>query len=101
MKIETTTEKILFETEMENSSRSSKVTYGLVKEVYYLNGRKSRKAYGVAGYANSEEDGTLTIVWSANDLSTDRKAVSELVERLNESDVSPIHLPDIIQDFLP
>ena len=36
-----------------------------------------------------------------NDILPDRQKVEELVKVCNEMEVSPIHLPDIVEDFLP
>ncbi len=34
------------------------------------------------------------------DISTDKERVSELVKALNKNDLSPIHIFDVIDDFL-
>ncbi len=79
--------------------KGNTVTYGVVKEIYRLNGRK-RVAYGIAAYADAEEDGTLTILLSINDITTDRKALSRLIKMLNENRASLKHIRDIAEDFI-
>ena len=47
------------------------VTYGVTEEIYSL-GTSSRTSYGIAAYADSEEDGTATIVASIHDVTADK-----------------------------
>lgn len=75
------------------------ITYGVTEEVYSLGGN-SRKAYGIAAYSNSEIDGTATVLTSVNDITSDRVKLEELVEICNRTELSLIHLNDIINDFL-
>ena len=75
------------------------VTYGITKEIYSL-GDSSRISYGIAAYANSEEDGTSTIVASIHDITANEQAILELVQQCNRLELSTIHLNDVIEDFL-
>lgn len=75
------------------------ITYGVTEEVYSLGGN-SRKAYGIAAYSNSEIDGTATVLTSVNDISSDREKLEELVQICNRSELSLIHLKDVINDYL-
>ena len=76
-----------------------KVTYGMTKEEYSL-GADIRVSYGIVAYANAEEDNTATIVASVHDVTSDKKALSELVALCNRLELSLIHLDDVIEDFL-
>ncbi len=73
------------------------ITYGLVEETYRLHDT-TRVSYGIAAFADAGQDGTKTIVASARDLSSDRGRVMELIQRCNRMGLSPVHLPDVIDD---
>lgn len=75
------------------------VTYGMTEERYFL-GVDSRISYGVVAYADAEEDNTATIVAAIHDVTTDKQALSALVELCNRLELSPMHLDDVIEDFL-
>ncbi len=75
------------------------VTYGIVEERYIL-GNCSRTSYGIAAYANSEVDGSAIIVASVSDVSDKKHEMEELVRLCNSMDLSPIHLYDVVEDFL-
>lgn len=48
------------------------------------------------GYGIRDNDSDLLI----NDITTDKKKLEELVDTMNRLQVSPIHVRDIIEDFL-
>ena len=75
------------------------VTYGVTEEIYSL-GHSFRASYGVAAYADSEEDGTATIVASVRDVTADKQALAERVAFCNRLELSTIHLNDVVKDFL-
>ncbi len=75
------------------------ITYGVTEEVYSHSG-SSRRSYGIAVYSDSSGDGIATILASVNDISSDREKLEELVEICNRSELSMIHLNDVIDDFL-
>ena len=75
------------------------VTYGVAEEIYSL-GSSSRTSYGIAAYADADEDGTATIVASVHDVTTDKQAIDELVSLCNRLDLSTVHLIDVVEDFL-
>ncbi len=77
----------------------NKITYGIVKEEHIC-GKTSRISYGVAAYADVESNGTATVVAQINDVSLDKKSVTELVERCNRSNLSLCHLNDVVEDFI-
>ncbi len=76
-----------------------KVIYGVIEEIYSL-GTALRTSYGIAAYADSEEDGTATAVATIHDITTDEKALSELVSLCNRLELSTVHLNDVVEDFL-
>ncbi len=75
------------------------ITYGIINEKYCL-GNECRQAFGIAVYADADADGTATIIQSVHDISPNEIALKELVNRCNHLGLSPIHLLDIIEDFL-
>ncbi len=76
-----------------------KITYGITEETYSL-GNTSRVSYGIAAYADADEDGTATIVASVRDITANRQALAELVSLCNSLELSTIHLMDVVEDFL-
>ena len=75
------------------------ITYGIVEENYALRG-VSRVSYGIAAYADVEQDGTATILAAVSDITSDRKKLEELVYRCNQAQLSVLHLSDVVEDFL-
>ncbi len=76
-----------------------KVRYGVVKEIYSLNSKK-RVSYGIAAYASSNDTETACIVKSVHDITSDLVSLRALTELCNRLELSPIHLNDVIEDFL-
>lgn len=71
------------------------ITYILCREAYKSK-RSERIAYGIATYA---EDGQ-TCITKLHDITSDKDALAELVDLCNRLQLSPIHLHDVIEDFL-
>lgn len=74
-------------------------TYGIISETFSFDGH-ARTAYGIALYAHVEETGTGSIVATVCDLSADKESVLKLVNACNEENLLPIHLCDVVEDFL-
>lgn len=60
----------------------------------------SRISYGIVVYSESEADGTVTILKAVHNITEDRPAIAELVSLCNRLELSPLHLLDIVDDFL-
>lgn len=75
------------------------ITYGIIEELYTLCNR-SRVAYGIATYADVENDATATIVASVHDISSDPNTVTELADICNRLKVPPHLLREVVEDFL-
>ncbi len=75
------------------------VTYGMIEEIYSL-GSDSRTAYGIAAYADAETDGTASVLQSIHDITADREKLLALVETCNRLKLPPMHLRDVVEDFL-
>ena len=77
----------------------NKVTYGISEESYVLN-NDCRVSYGIVIYANADQDGTAMIIDSIRDISSDKEKIALLVDECNRHKLSPIHLRDVIDDFI-
>lgn len=77
----------------------SNLTYGVTEEIRRI-GDDTRISYGIAVYADAEQDGTGTIVASITDICTRRQPLEKLVEWCNLLELSPTHLRDVVDDFL-
>ncbi len=75
------------------------ITYGITEEIYSLGGM-TRVAYGIAVYTDAEQDGTASILLSVPDITSDRDKLWELIQKCNRLALSPVHLYDVIDDFL-
>ena len=71
------------------------ITYILCRETYKAK-RSERIAYGIAVYA----EGVPTCVARLHDVTSDKNALTELVLLCNRLQLSPIHLHDVVEDFL-
>lgn len=76
-----------------------KISYGVTEEVYVI-GFQSRVSYGIAAYADSDAEGTASILSSVRDISSDRASIEELAGLCNRLELDVIHLIDAVEDFL-
>ncbi len=76
-----------------------KVTYGVIQEIYSLNGN-TRISYGIAAYANADKDGSATVVEAVHDITSDEARLQTLSNLCNSLELSAIHLRDVVEDFL-
>lgn len=72
-------------------------TYILVRNTYEM-GENTRIGFGIAA-VEKETDGAI-ILESFSDLSSDVTKVEQLVRISNQEGLDPIHLCDVVQDFL-
>jgi len=75
------------------------MTYDILEEAVSTDDTY-RISYGIIVYSESEADGTVTILKSVHDITEDRRAVAELVSLCNRLALSPLHLLDVVDDFL-
>ena len=75
------------------------VTYAVTAEKYAL-GEEKRTSYGIVAYANAEQDGTAPLVASVRDITFDKQRLIKLVDDCNRLELSTVHLPDVVEDFL-
>lgn len=71
------------------------ITYILCRESYKTK-RSERIAYGIAAYTEDYP----TCVARLRDITSDKNALDELVSLCNRLQLSPIHLHDVVEDFL-
>lgn len=77
---------------MHNENKSSR--YLLLEDIV-TSSEKTYRTYGIAEAYFEEVDRE-----EYHDICTDREAVSALVEKCNELSLEPIHLKDVVEDFL-
>lgn len=75
------------------------ITYGVVQELYSLNGNE-RISYGIAAYSDVENNGTATIVASVNDITDEKTKLENLVHNCNHLSLPLENLHDVVEDFL-
>ena len=77
----------------------SDIVYGIREEIYELQGDR-RVSYGIVVYDNTDGKNTYTVLESIGDITSDKDKLIRLVEECNISELSPIHLKEIIEDFM-
>lgn len=75
------------------------ITYGIIEEKFVLQGRE-RISYGIAAYSDAKENGTAAIVATVSDISLDYIQLEKLIDLCNQLELDPIHLKDVMEDFL-
>ncbi len=75
------------------------ITYEITEETHsVLN--SVRVSYGIAAYTNADLNGTVAIVVSVKDITSDKQKLTEFVQKCNRLKLSSIHIYDAIEDFL-
>lgn len=75
------------------------ITYGVVEERHAQNGTE-RVSYGIAAYSDVQNNNTATILASVADVTDDKHKLTALVEQCNRLELSPVHLMEVVEDFL-
>lgn len=70
----------------------------IVVECNYICGAESRKSYGIAYVCVS--DGVVTILQSVTDITSDKSSIEHIVDFCCRLQLEPIHLIDIIDDYI-
>ena len=65
---------------------------------YALTETAGRSAYGIALRIRGE--GGWQTLCTVEDLSSDKEAAAQLAERCRRLQLSPVHLMDVVEDFL-
>ncbi len=74
----------------------TQITYRIVKSASMTNGSEGEPVYGVEVKITGEHNYYASI----DDISTDRKAIEELIYRLKKGRVTPDQLFYIVEDYL-
>ena len=77
----------------------TEIAYGIVETHNSVDGN-TYTSYGIAAYARAEHSDTVPMIASINNITTDRKKLTELVQSCNLLKLSLIHLNDVVEDFL-
>ena len=75
------------------------VTYEMTEGVITLEG-KPHVTYGIAARVPSGIGNVGSTIVAVSDISTDVAKVDALIERCNRLALSPVHLHDVVEDFL-
>ena len=71
------------------------VRYAVICEQMYCEELfRTYRSYGIVVRKNGR------VIKRVSDVSTDKRAVTELVRRCNEYSLDPVHLSDVIEDLL-
>ncbi len=73
--------------------------YGIIKDTYII-GKFTRVSWGIAAYASSQADKSLSKIKSIHNVTSDKKKIMRLIRQCNRLQLSSIHLDDVIEDFL-
>ena len=74
--------------------------YRVLQTQYTIQGR-TYTVYGISVYEQAFDNSPIALVRKVPNISLSMSRVADLVERCNRLQPSPIHLDDIIEDFLP
>ena len=77
----------------------SSVAYGICEEIYEMQGER-RVSYGLAVYDIEDNESTATVLEHISDITEDYERLSELIKACNSLEFSPIHLDEVVEDFL-
>ena len=82
-----------------NELQPQKVVYEVVGEPQSL-GDSSCIFYGIAAYVDAATSNTKNVIAYVRDVTTSKIEIENLVQKCNAFGLSPIHLVDVIGDFL-
>lgn len=82
-----------------NCTQLPKVAYEMIGEVHTV-GDISLISYGIAAYVDAETSDAKRVIAHVPDVSQNRSTLEPLVQRCNTLGLSPIHLVDVVEDFL-
>ena len=92
------------ETLMENAitnnyAQPQKVAYEIIGEVH-TRGDQAYISYGIAAYVDAVTSDVKRVIAHVPDVSPNCSTLEPLVQRCNTLGLSPIHLVDVVEDFL-
>ncbi len=82
-----------------NELQPQKVAYKVVGELQPL-GDGNCISYGIAAYIDAATSNTKNVIAYVRDVTPNKTEIENLVQKCNAFGLSPIHLVDVIEDFL-
>ena len=92
-------EVLMENTVTKNELQPQKVVYEVVGEPQ-PSGDRNCISYGIAAYIDAATSNTKNVIAHVRDVTTSRPEIENLVQKCNAFGLSPIHLVDVIEDFL-
>ena len=92
-------ETLLQATITEQQMQPTSVVYKIVGETHTC-GEQSYVSYGIAAYFDAASNDAKNAVAYVQDVTPNRTEAEDLVQRCNAFGLSPVHLADVIEDFL-
>ena len=62
-----------------------------------IHGNRTEEDYGLRFYDKADVGYTVEMIY---DISINRSSVKKLIALVNSSDISPLHIDDIVEDYL-
>ena len=82
-----------------NELQPQKVVYEVVGEPQ-SSGDSKCISYGIAAYIDAATSNTKNVIAYVRDVTPNKTEIEDLVQKCNVFGLSPIHLVDVIEDFL-
>ena len=82
-----------------NEPQSERVVYEVVGE-QHPSGDSKCISYGIAAYIDAATSNTKSVIAYVRDVTPNKTEIEDLVQKCNAFGLSPIHLVDVIEDFL-
>ena len=82
-----------------NELQPQKVVYEVVGELQ-SSGDSNSISYGIAAYIDAATSKTQNAIAYVRDVTPNKTEIEELAQKCNAFGLSPIHLADVIEDFL-
>lgn len=82
-----------------NQMQPQKVAYEMIGEVHSI-GEHTYLSYGIAAYVDAATSNTKNVIAHIRDVTPNKTEIEDLVQKCNAFGLSPIHLVDVIEDFL-
>ena len=75
------------------------ITYEILEQPCFLEGI-AYISYGIAACARTKRNEAPAVIALVKDITPNRKKLLELVKNCNRLNLSPLHLKDVVEDFL-
>lgn len=82
-----------------NDLQPTRVAYEVVGEPQ-PSGDGNCISYGIAAYIDAATSNTKSVIAYVRDVTPNKTEIEDLVQKCNAFGLSPIHLVDVIEDFL-